>query len=857
MSARRRLSAAVDSFLYANRRGQSVLLALSLAVSAVLGSWTEKHPASARSSDSTSPLPIAASASHRCSSRRDADGDPLPMGVLSMIGSRRLRHPANLNALCYTPDGRSLASTSSDGFLRLWDAATGKLRWRLAFAADRCKPVLAVSPDGKTLGALTDVEYLAVEIGSGKIVRQLKWPKTDPDESIRALAISPDLTRLARGVGDSLKLCDAATGRETFSNKAGEKATSQLLWDAQFTADGKTVYVSVANKPEITAYDTVSGRIMQTLNAKAGSAHHHLYLSRDGRFLAAFNLGERDTVAFWDLATGQRMSEGPTVVSPIDAAFAPDRPLFAICGQQTVIPILKVPSGQQQHGLPFHLCCVALAFSPDGSRLATGDNDGCISIWDTKKWKLVPPTPDPNTRTWDLHFSADGKQLRALAAEASCSWDFATGKLLWRLPRDAHWFSWFASSADGKLIAARSGTHSVAIVDAASGRVVRTLGGLKSWMLGAAFSPDGTKLFIAGGADALLTVYDLRTGQTVHELSNRGLSVARVAISPDGRWLASAGPTADPDICLWDVAHAKLVHRLTPLNGSVSQMVFSGDCRCLVSVGGEPNLPHSPGPVQLWHVATGREVRTFLGHRDPVNCVSITPDGRMIATGGQDKTLRLWEVASGLERRRLVGHERCVESVGFSADGRLLASASGDVLAFIWDAFSKELLAQPKLFHAFPEWLWQCLADRNAANAFDAICVLLTRADAVETLRQHWNARPKATAAQMEGWTRDLDRKEFAVREHAATELKRFMVGHETLLRETAERTASAEVRQHLQEMLGNINPERLRRTRMLEVLEHVGSPESKRFLHELANEKEDTTLAKEATESLQRLGQR
>jgi WD40 repeat protein len=71
-------------------------------------------------------------------------------------------------------------------------------------------------------------------------------------------------------------------------------------------------------------------------------------------------------------------------------------------------------------------------------------------------------------------------------------------------------------------------------------------------------------------------------------------------------------------------------------------------------------------------------------------CVAVTPDGRMMATGSKDNTLRLWEVASGTERRRISAHESPVFSVDFSPDGRLLASASNDAPVCLWDTYSPQ-----------------------------------------------------------------------------------------------------------------------------------------------------------------------
>ena len=90
--------------------------------------------------------------------------------------------------------------------------------------------------------------------------------------------------------------------------------------------------------------------------------------------------------------------------------------------------------------------------------------------------------------------------------------------------------------------------------------------------------------------------------------------------------------------------------------------------------------------VRLWDVKTGDKVRDFTGLRRPVIYIAFSPDGRRLATGDDEKNIRIWDTASGEPLYKLSGHKKTVYAVGFSPDGRWLASASADKTVKLWDS---------------------------------------------------------------------------------------------------------------------------------------------------------------------------
>jgi serine/threonine protein kinase/dipeptidyl aminopeptidase/acylaminoacyl peptidase len=282
-------------------------------------------------------------------------------------------------------------------------------------------------------------------------------------------------------------------------------------------------------------------------------------------------------------------------------------------------------------------------------------------------------------------FSPDGTTLASGSYDNTIRrWDAATGKPLGE-PLRGHedWVTSVAFSPDGTTLASGSDDKTIRLWDAASGKPLgEPLRGHEGDVASVAFSPDGTTL-ASGSEDMTIRLWDAATGKPLGEpLRGHEWWVSSVAFSPDGTTLASG--SYDNTIRRWDAATGKPLGE--PLRGHedrVTSVAFSPDGKTLASGSDDTT-------IRLWDAATGKPLGEPLrGHEDWVTSVAFSPDGKTLASGSDDTTIRLWDAATGKPLGEpLRGHEDWVTSVAFSPDGTTLASGGYDYDATIrlWSA---------------------------------------------------------------------------------------------------------------------------------------------------------------------------
>lgn len=491
----------------------------------------------------------------------------------------------------FLPDGKAIVTNNKDGTLHIWDITTGEERRLISPSV--AVLVIAVSPDGRYLasGGLASDKQSEIRLIS-LLDANAKAATSLLDGRVTSLAFAPDAQRLVVSSIDPSSTTEGTV--RVLVIAAGPASGSEPVLipvrarHVAFTADGRQL-IAIQPDGSFVLLDAKSGNPIRQLQSPAGPEDPMVASGDAGEVAVGSNAG---TIAIWRTAASQPPVRLPLTEWGYSVAFSPDGSRVA-SGSSKVVTVWDVVSGEKLVEIPAHNGTVnSVVFHPRGDKVLSGSWDGTTRMWN------VP----------------DGREL-------------------FRAPAGPRAYDSLAVSPLGDQFAkGQPFTAEIQLLNAESGEPQATFGGLTERVSTVAIAADGQRL-VSGGEQGEIALWDLRRRSQLWTVREAGENreIRSIAFSPDGTLIATAGKT----LSVWDASTGKLRFTLQ-----------------------DPSLAF---------------------------CVRFTPDGRRVVAGCLDSTIRFWAAESGEPVYTLPGHEGRVYSLAFSPDGRRLATTGDAGAVFIRD----------------------------------------------------------------------------------------------------------------------------------------------------------------------------
>ena len=575
-----------------------------------------------------------------------------------IIGATDQRHLVR-----FSPDGGKLVTAGEDGgAIRLWDLQ-GRLLATFPIHQALIKDI-GFSPDGLQLATIgRDSVHLWTLQGHQKAEFQIDG------HTITSLDFSPDAQRLAIGNNEGgVFLWDVEADR-----LSEWKEHQAIVSRVQFSPDGQQL--ATASQDGFAYLWDLQGQQLAVFQDHREPIHS-ISFSPDGGRLA---MGEETgSVSLWSLQ-GDEIAEIAVLRGHQDAvhslSFIPDSQQLITASFDGTLRLWDL---QEKHlqALSSHQSAVnSVKFSPDGQQLITLSEMDPARLWN-RQGRLISELQEQPGNILEAGFSPDGQVLFTRSENSVSLWD-TQGQSIAKLPHaEQNWGIWF--SPDSQYVATTEGGGAVRLWDR-QGQPIDVLPGRQGVVSWVSFSPSGDVVATAG-EDGGVRVWRLSEGkpELATEVQGHQESVYQVQFSPNGQQLLTAA--WDGSVRLWD-RQGRVLRQLEDLVGEVRSLHFTRRGPMIA-------LSQMDGSFHIQDLQ-GRRLAQFWGHQRELKTVKFSLDHQRLLTVSSDGSARLW-TWGGAQLAEFGGYDRDLFHIGqvldisLSPDGELLATAGQDGLVRLW-----------------------------------------------------------------------------------------------------------------------------------------------------------------------------
>jgi WD40 repeat protein/energy-coupling factor transporter ATP-binding protein EcfA2/cytoskeletal protein RodZ len=500
-----------------------------------------------------------------------------------------------------------------------------------------------------------------------------------------------------------------AEANETLAERIARLATARELAAASLAQLGSDPQLSLLLALEAVNMTTAAGepppaeatdalyravRASQQLFTLAGHTGpvNEAAVSPDGRWLATAS--EDNSLKIWDAATGQEVLTLTGHNAPVTSlAFSPDNTHLVSGSSDSRLMVWDVLAGTRLQALVGQNdgSVRAVAFHPDGERVAASYEAGTARVWNYVTGDPLLRQSEHRGPVYDIEFTPDGSEFATAGEDGRIVvQNTATGIPVTSFAPDFDEAGFpvptygIAYSQDGTRLAAAKGNGLARILELASGTLMATLPGHSGAVTAVAFSPDGTRLATAG-ADSSAKVWDLETNRAILTLSGHMGELTSVGFYPSGERLVTG--SLDNTGRVWNTAAGLEPLLLTDHRAGVNGLRYNQEGTAVATT----SLDQS---VRVWDTSSGGVLNLLTALPNPVNKAAFHPTKPILAVAAQDTVVRLFDLMTNQVLEPLYFQEDTVNDLAFNADGSMLATAGNDALVRLWDTETNEVIAE-------------------------------------------------------------------------------------------------------------------------------------------------------------------